>query len=113
MDKKGKSITITSAGIQTKLMATVQIHYKGKLGFGIMEMGAHSLSSGAEVAMYLSGVSPLTMMMIQRWISDAFLLYLWKKLACFSTTVSFFWSGLQGPKAYSLWGGVVPSPSIG
>ena len=25
----------------------------------------------------------------------------------------FFWSGLQGPKAYSLWGGVVPSPSIG
>ena len=26
---------------------------------------------------------------------------------------SFFWSGLQCPKAYSLWGGVVPSPSIG
>ena len=25
----------------------------------------------------------------------------------------FFWSGLRGPKAYSLWGGVVPSPSIG
>ena len=25
----------------------------------------------------------------------------------------FFWSGLQGPKAYSLWGGVVPSPRIG
>ena len=25
----------------------------------------------------------------------------------------FFWSGLQCPKAYSLWGGVVPSPSIG
>ena len=33
-----------------------------------------------------------------------------KGLAFFS---SFFWSGLQGPKAYSLWGGVVPSPSIG
>ena len=25
----------------------------------------------------------------------------------------FFWSGLRGPKSYSLWGGVVPSPSIG
>ena len=25
----------------------------------------------------------------------------------------FFWSGLQGPKAYSLWYGVVPKPSIG
>ena len=27
--------------------------------------------------------------------------------------LSFFWSGLQGPKAYLLWGGVVPSQSIG
>ena len=29
--------------------------------------------------------------------------------------VSFFpfWSGLQGPNAYSLWYGVVPKPSIG
>ena len=26
---------------------------------------------------------------------------------------SFFWSGHQGPKAYSLWGGVIPSPIIG
>ena len=25
----------------------------------------------------------------------------------------FFWSGHGGSKAYSLWGGVVPSPSIG
>ena len=24
-----------------------------------------------------------------------------------------FWSGLQGPNAYSLWYGVVPKPSIG
>ena len=32
------------------------------------------------------------------------------------TTISFFfffWSGLRCPEAYSLWGGVVPSPSIG
>ena len=27
--------------------------------------------------------------------------------------LSFFGSGLWGPKAYSLWGGVVPSPRIG
>ena len=27
--------------------------------------------------------------------------------------LSFFWSGLRGPKSYSLWSGVVPSPSIG
>ena len=35
------------------------------------------------------------------WLPDLFLFF------------SFFWSGLQCPKAYSLWGGVVPSPSIG
>ena len=35
------------------------------------------------------------------WIGDVFLF------------LSFFWSGLRGSKAYSLWGGVVPSPSIG
>ena len=29
------------------------------------------------------------------------------------TCTSFFWSGLRGSKAYSLWGGVIPSPSIG
>ena len=34
--------------------------------------------------------------------------------SCISNTVSsFFVSGLRGPKAYSLWGGVVPSLSIG
>ena len=27
--------------------------------------------------------------------------------------LSFFWSGLRGSKAYSLWGGVIPSPRIG
>ena len=27
--------------------------------------------------------------------------------------LSFFWSGHRGSKAYSLWGGVIPSPSIG
>ena len=32
---------------------------------------------------------------------------------CPTVAILFFWSGLQCPKAYSLWGGVVPSPSIG
>ena len=33
--------------------------------------------------------------------------------SCISFFLSFFWSGLRGSKAYSLWGGVIPSPSIG
>ena len=51
MDKKRKRFTINSAGIRTKLMAAVQILGKGKLWFGPMEIGAHSLCSGAAMAM--------------------------------------------------------------
>ena len=56
MDKKGKSFTITSARIQTRLRAAVQIPGKGQLGFRPMEMGAHSICSGAAMAIYLTGV---------------------------------------------------------
>ena len=31
----------------------------------------------------------------------------------YSFFLSFFWSGHRGSKAYSLWGGVIPYPSIG
>ena len=51
MDKKLKRFTVTSSGILTKLRAAVQILGKGRLGFGLMEMGAHSLRSGAAMAM--------------------------------------------------------------
>ena len=64
MDKKVKRLTITYAGIRTKLRAVVQILGKGRLGLGPMEMGAHSLRSGAAMEMYLVGVSPLTIMII-------------------------------------------------
>ena len=53
-----------------------------------MEMGAHSLRSGAAMAMYLAGVSPLTIMIIGIGLSDAFLLYTWKQVAQLSTKVS-------------------------
>ena len=78
MDKKGNRFTITSAVIRTKWRAAVQILGKGRLGFGPMEMGAHPLRSGAAMEMYLAGVSPLTTMIIGRWRSDAFLLYIQK-----------------------------------
>ena len=35
------------------------------------------------------------------------------KAGIFDGGIYFFWSGLQGPKAYSLWYGVVPKLSIG
>lgn len=38
--------------------------------------GTHSLRSGAAVALFLSGVDPIDIMLIGRWSSDAFLVYI-------------------------------------
>ena len=88
MNTEGKRLTINSTGIQTKLRTSVQILGKGQLGFGTMEMGVHSLRYGGTMTMYLTLVSPLTIMIIRRWQSDEFLLYIRKKVAQFSTKVS-------------------------
>ena len=45
---------------------------------------------------------------IQRYSDPEYILIL--KI---NTFFSFFWSGHRGSKAYSLWGGIIPSPSIG
>ena len=37
----------------------------------------------------------------------------WYNYDTYAPFFFFFWSGLQGPNAYSLWYGVVPKPSIG
>ena len=48
------------------------------------------------------------------WYSQAlYLTYLFPMNIRLAFLSSFFWFGLQDPIAYSLWGGVVPSPSIG
>ena len=51
-------------------------------------MEAQSLRSETDMAMYLAGVSPLTIMIIGRWQSDTFLPYIWKQAAQFSTKAS-------------------------
>ena len=83
MDKKGKRFTIDSAGIRTKLRAAAIS--KGRLGFGPIEMGAHSLRYITAMEMYLAVVSPLKIMIIRRWRSDALLLYIQKQAAQFPT----------------------------
>lgn len=46
------------------------------LGFTPDELGTHSIRSGAAMAMHLDGVPVYTIMLIGRWSSDAFLVYL-------------------------------------
>ena len=59
-----------------------------KLGFKATDIGTHSIRSGAAMAMYLDEVPVYTIMLIGRWSSDAFLLYIRKQVEQFSQNVS-------------------------
>ena len=58
------------------------------LGFKPQDIGTHSLRSGAAMALYLAKVPTLTIMIIGRWKSDAFLLYIRKQVAQFLQNLS-------------------------
>jgi hypothetical protein len=53
------------------------------LGFKPSKMGTHSLCSGAAMETYLTGVTVHTIMLIGRWLRDAFLRYIRKQMAQF------------------------------
>jgi hypothetical protein len=53
-----------------------------------MDIGTHSIRSGAAMAMYLAGVPVFTIMLIGRWSSDAFLRYIRRQVQEFSSGVS-------------------------
>ncbi len=53
-----------------------------------LEIGMHSIRSGAAMAMFLSDCSVCQIMMIGRWSSDAFLRYIRKQVEQFSYNVS-------------------------
>ncbi len=58
------------------------------LGFDPIEIGAHSLRLGSAMEMYLAGVPVYTIMLIGRWLSDAFLHYIRKQVKQFSQDVA-------------------------
>ena len=59
-----------------------------KLGFKAEQVGTYSQRSGAAMAMYLGECPVYTIMMIGRWSSDAFLIYIRKQVKQFSHNVS-------------------------
>ncbi|KAL7467158.1 hypothetical protein ACHAXS_007407 [Conticribra weissflogii] len=59
-----------------------------QLGFDKEEIGTHSIRSGAAMSMYLGECPVYIIMMIGRWSSDAFLLYIRKQVKQFSHNVS-------------------------
>jgi hypothetical protein len=84
----GQLKDITSKMILDCLRAVVHHIGEATLGFKVMEIGTHSIRSGAAMAMYLANVPVFTIMLIGRWSSDAFLCYICRQVQEFSLGVS-------------------------
>ena len=80
------NLTATSALTRLRLRASQLGHQH--LGFRPADIGLHSIRTSAAMAMVLSGIPTYMVMLIGRWKSDAFLTYIRKQVAEFSSTVS-------------------------
>jgi hypothetical protein len=72
----GKLLEVTSKMLLDCLRAIVKFIGEDHLGFKAMELGTHSICSGAAMGMYLASVPVFTIMLISHWSSDAFLCYI-------------------------------------
>jgi hypothetical protein len=72
----GKLLEVTSKMLLDCLRAIVKFIGEDHLGFKAMELGTHSICSGAAMGMYLASVLVFTIMLISHWSSDAFLCYI-------------------------------------
>ena len=73
---------------QKSLRAAATVLAEARLGFKPDKIGTHSICSGATMPMYLDKVPVYTVMLIDRWSSDAFLKYIRKQVEKFSHNVS-------------------------
>ena len=85
---KSSTLEITGNDVVQSLRAAAHAIGEPSLGFKISDIGTHSIRSGAAMAMYLDEVPVYTIMLIGRWSSDAFLLYIRKQVEQFSQNVS-------------------------
>eukprot|EP00978_Attheya_sp_CCMP212_P015464 scaffold39906_cov57-Attheya_sp.AAC.8 len=87
-DASGDLCSLSSKRVLLNLRAAARAIGRDHLGFGEMDIGTHSIHSGAAMAMYLAAVPVFTIMLIGRWSSDAFLRYIRRQVQEFSSEVS-------------------------
>ena len=81
-------VKVTAKMITTALrIAAIRIGERN-LGFKAVDLGTHSIRSGAAMAMYLTDTPVYTIMLIGRWSSDAFLHYIRTQVQGFARGVS-------------------------
>ena len=84
----GSLTRFTAAGLLALYRATALAMGEDELGFAPSDIGTHSNRSAAAMAMYLNGIPVYTIMLVGRWSSDAFLLYIRKQVQEFTRGVS-------------------------
>jgi hypothetical protein len=85
---EGKSYKITGSMLLNQLRRATKAIGKEELGFSENQIGLLSARSGAAMAMYLAGIPVYIIMLIGRWSSNAFLLYIRKQVQEFSKNIS-------------------------
>ena len=87
-DNPGKFIQVTGKDMTTLIRKAVADMGTDRLGFTPEECGTHSIRSAAAMAMHMAGVPVYIIMLIGRWSSDAFLVYLRPQVMQFTQHVS-------------------------
>jgi hypothetical protein len=88
LPKSGKLVSITAKQMRAHIIAHVNKIGPDKLGIDIKRVGTHSLRSSCAMLLYLAEVRTSTIMLLGRWKSDAFLLYLRKQVKEFTRGIS-------------------------
>jgi hypothetical protein len=86
--RHGRLDKIPSMQVLSALRAASKEVGSTRLGFEPSKMGMHSLCSGAAMDTYLAGVTVYPIMLIGRWLSNAFLRYIRKQVEQFSWHVA-------------------------
>ena len=84
----GKLVQFTSAQVRAHLKSTVRSMQPEQLGISVNNVGTHSLRTSCAMLLYLSNVRTSTIMLVGRWKSDAFLLYLRRQVKEFTDGIS-------------------------
>mmetsp|Transcript_26797 Transcript_26797/g.41573 ORF Transcript_26797/g.41573 Transcript_26797/m.41573 type:complete len:325 (+) Transcript_26797:1020-1994(+) len=82
------TIEFSSNFVTCSLCAVVEELGVDFLGFSKDDIGTHSLRSGCAMAMHLAGIPVYMMMLIGRWSSEAFMLYIQKQVRQFACGVT-------------------------
>ena len=84
----GKLVQFTSKQLRQHIKSTVKSIGANRLGIDIKRVGTHSLRTSAAMLLYLANVRTSTIMLLGRWKSDAFLLYLRRQVKEFTEGVT-------------------------